>query len=448
MLAALVVGAARRRLARVLGGVRRHPGVHRDPGGHAAVPWPGAAGAEQHLARRRSASRTRRSPHGLPERVVRRATGTTSFTLVVFARRGGRLRVRASGVPRQRASPTSRRAAACRCSSLKIVVVGAVVMWFAWQLANDRGLPNVLIILAVLIIVYTLVTQRTVFGRHVYAIGGNLDGCCAVRRQGPKWINFWHHSSTWACWPASPAWSSRPGSNASPAGRGQHVRARRDRRVLHRWCGGHRRRRHRDRCDGRWSDHGRDEQRHAADGHRDRRPSRWSRAWCCCSPSRSTCTTSAGRAPSADLRHPRRRPGPLRWGPGRSAVPVPHWRAGRGVRVGRRTVSSSSACPETMSRSSAEHAGLRGGVDERPRPGGLTPMHGHAVPLADLRLRRGEPLGLARRAHLDDREAVLDLDVVQQLAGDQVRDPVAGVGLGEDHVVRADAAAGSARARR
>ncbi|NCT91664.1 sugar ABC transporter permease [Cellulomonas sp. APG4] len=58
---------------------------------------------------------------------------------------------------------------------LRIVVVGAVVMWFAYQLAQSRGLPNVLILLAILIIVYSLVTQRSVFGRHVYAIGGNLN---------------------------------------------------------------------------------------------------------------------------------------------------------------------------------------------------------------------------------------------------------------------------------
>jgi putative multiple sugar transport system permease protein len=57
---------------------------------------------------------------------------------------------------------------------VKILAVAAVVMWFAYQLSRSRGLPNVLIILAVLIIVYSLVTSRTVFGRHVYAIGGNL----------------------------------------------------------------------------------------------------------------------------------------------------------------------------------------------------------------------------------------------------------------------------------
>lgn len=71
----------------------------------------------------------------------------------------------------------------------KIVLVAAVVMWFAYQLATSRGLPNVLIILAVLIIAYGLVTNRTVFGRHVYAIGGNLS---AAQLSGVKvkWVNF------------------------------------------------------------------------------------------------------------------------------------------------------------------------------------------------------------------------------------------------------------------
>lgn len=72
---------------------------------------------------------------------------------------------------------------------VKLVAVGAVVMWFAWQLANSRGLPNVLIILAVLVIVYTLVTTRTVFGRHVYAIGGNLTAA-TLSGVKVKWVNF------------------------------------------------------------------------------------------------------------------------------------------------------------------------------------------------------------------------------------------------------------------
>ncbi|MEU6020024.1 multiple monosaccharide ABC transporter permease [Micromonospora sp. NPDC048871] len=72
----------------------------------------------------------------------------------------------------------------------RMVLVGAVVMWFAWQLANARGLPIVLIILAVLVLVYGLLTRRTVFGRQVYAIGGNLP---AAMLSGVKvrTVNFW-----------------------------------------------------------------------------------------------------------------------------------------------------------------------------------------------------------------------------------------------------------------
>ncbi|MFI2754465.1 multiple monosaccharide ABC transporter permease [Cellulomonas sp. P22] len=73
---------------------------------------------------------------------------------------------------------------------LRLVAVAAVVMAFAYQLARSRGLPVVLIILGVLIMVYSVVTTRTVFGRHVYAIGGNLS---AAQLSGVKVkrVNFW-----------------------------------------------------------------------------------------------------------------------------------------------------------------------------------------------------------------------------------------------------------------
>jgi putative multiple sugar transport system permease protein len=72
----------------------------------------------------------------------------------------------------------------------RVVLVGAVVMYFAWQLANARALPVVLIILAVLVLAYGVVTRRSVFGRQVYAIGGNLS---AATLSGVKVraVNFW-----------------------------------------------------------------------------------------------------------------------------------------------------------------------------------------------------------------------------------------------------------------
>jgi putative multiple sugar transport system permease protein len=73
---------------------------------------------------------------------------------------------------------------------LQIVAVAVVVMAFAVQLARSRGLPIVLILLAILILTYTAVTKKSVFGRHVYAIGGNLP---AARLSGVKVrkVNFW-----------------------------------------------------------------------------------------------------------------------------------------------------------------------------------------------------------------------------------------------------------------
>ena len=124
----------------------------------------------------------------------------------------------------------------------RVVLVGAVIMYFAWQLAHARGLPIVLIILAVLVLVYGLLTRRTVFGRQVYAIGGNLS---AATLSGVKVrsVNFWIFVNMGFL-----AGRGRGhlllAVQRRAARRRQHVRARRDRRGVHRWRGGRRRRRH------------------------------------------------------------------------------------------------------------------------------------------------------------------------------------------------------------
>nr|WP_210245260.1 multiple monosaccharide ABC transporter permease [Martelella alba] len=53
-------------------------------------------------------------------------------------------------------------------------IVAAVLIFVAWKLASFRGLPNVLITMAVLTVIYAFITEKTTFGRRVYAIGGNL----------------------------------------------------------------------------------------------------------------------------------------------------------------------------------------------------------------------------------------------------------------------------------
>lgn len=57
---------------------------------------------------------------------------------------------------------------------VKLVLLSAVLNGFVFILAMYEGIPNILIILAVLIGLYTFVTKRTVIGRHIYATGGNV----------------------------------------------------------------------------------------------------------------------------------------------------------------------------------------------------------------------------------------------------------------------------------
>mgnify|MGYP000259137273 FL=1 len=52
------------------------------------------------------------------------------------------------------------------------LIFGALV-YMSWLMADFRGLPNVFIVMALLIAVYSFLTSRTTFGRRIYAIGGN-----------------------------------------------------------------------------------------------------------------------------------------------------------------------------------------------------------------------------------------------------------------------------------
>src|SRR5205085_7482621 len=63
-----------------------------------------------------------------------------------------------------------------------LVFVGLIVGLSA-LLSAYRGLPNVLVVMAVLIVVYDFVTLRTTVGRRIYALGGNEK---AARLSGIK----------------------------------------------------------------------------------------------------------------------------------------------------------------------------------------------------------------------------------------------------------------------
>jgi len=63
----------------------------------------------------------------------------------------------------------------------KYVVIAAVVLGATAVVAGDRGVPLALLILLSFIIGFDILTTRTRFGRHVFAVGGNAE---AARRAG------------------------------------------------------------------------------------------------------------------------------------------------------------------------------------------------------------------------------------------------------------------------
>lgn len=96
----------------------------------------------------------------------------------------------------------------------KILVIVAGINLLTYKFAGYNGLPIILLILVALILVYTFLTQRTIAGRHIYALGGNekppaFPGSRPTRSNSGSTL-------IWACSPPSPASSSRDGSTRRP----------------------------------------------------------------------------------------------------------------------------------------------------------------------------------------------------------------------------------------
>ena len=72
---------------------------------------------------------------------------------------------------------------------LSLLVLGALVLWVSFKLSCYRGLPMVLIWVAIVLGLYAYITNRTAIGRHLYAVGGNEK---AAALSGVKTRNvFW-----------------------------------------------------------------------------------------------------------------------------------------------------------------------------------------------------------------------------------------------------------------
>jgi putative multiple sugar transport system permease protein len=56
---------------------------------------------------------------------------------------------------------------------VKTAVIGALALFLVYQFAKYKGLPIVLVVMAILISLFVFVTTKMVIGRRVYAMGGN-----------------------------------------------------------------------------------------------------------------------------------------------------------------------------------------------------------------------------------------------------------------------------------
>ncbi len=69
---------------------------------------------------------------------------------------------------------------------IELIKIGFIILainLLTFSLADYNGIPIVLILLVGLILLYTFITQRTIIGRHIYALGGNEK---AARLSGVK----------------------------------------------------------------------------------------------------------------------------------------------------------------------------------------------------------------------------------------------------------------------
>ena len=119
---------------------------------------------------------------GLPFNVPTMILALIGVAWIVFNEWNLRRRQRKMGAQR----------AAAWVSIVKVGLLSVVILVAGWLFASGRegtSFPISGIILLALVIAYSFLTNRTVFGRHIYAVGGNRQ---AARLSGVKdrWVDF------------------------------------------------------------------------------------------------------------------------------------------------------------------------------------------------------------------------------------------------------------------
>jgi putative multiple sugar transport system permease protein len=73
---------------------------------------------------------------------------------------------------------------------IKNTILTLMVAYVGFQLSQANGIPYTLILLIFLVVIYTMIMNRTPFGRYIYAIGGNLNAA-VLSGINVRMVNFW-----------------------------------------------------------------------------------------------------------------------------------------------------------------------------------------------------------------------------------------------------------------
>ncbi len=156
--------------------------------------------------------------------------GFDVFTLVIFDIGVARF---AAAVRTRRAHLLTRRSRRCGSSSRVVLTAVVDVMWFAYKL-SERGLPGVLILLAILVIVFgTLASSTEMFGATcMRSVATSPPPRCPASTSEGHHLVLRQHGSTCGC-----CGRCLLGSYERRAASARNMfEARRHRRLLHRWC--------------------------------------------------------------------------------------------------------------------------------------------------------------------------------------------------------------------
>ncbi len=104
-----------------------------------------------------------------------------------------------------------------RWAVMSVLIVAAV-----WVLNDFRGIPIPVLVMAIVVVIFTFIAQKTTFGRSVYAIGGNIAAARYAGINVPKSLTLVYMLNGLLCAVAAVIYTARLNGGTSQAANGNY----------------------------------------------------------------------------------------------------------------------------------------------------------------------------------------------------------------------------------